>query len=878
MFSVIRLIVFIAIFAVYTSSLEIDFVPNTFVIEFDRPIHSFASKRHVLSKRSIFYQQLAAYNISYDVRHEYEVINAVSVAFKSAQDSSLFFEKALGVKKAWPVSTISKPAVYQTKSQDSNDNISSLFGLYNATGISRVRDELGITGKGIKVGIIDTGVDYLHPALGGCFGENCRVAYGYDFVGDEYNGDNAPNPDSDPRDTCNGHGTHVAGIIGARDATLQFTGIAPDVTFGAYRIFGCAGSSSDDVIMKAMERAYLDGMDVINLSLGDVGWPESPASLLADELALKGMIVCAAAGNEGDKGIFEVGAPSLGKHALSIASVDNTHVLSHTIRLQNNLTLGYLTANGTRFNISTARLTTLGEFLADRDGCDPLKVNAMGKVVLMNRGGCMFSQKILNAQEAGAIGVIIYNNIPGPVTPSISEGKVDIEYGGISKADGYELFHYLKRNPDYDTIEFLREDLSFPVPTAGSISDFSSWGLGPDLSLKPDISAPGGQIYSTYPVDLGSYATLSGTSMASPYVAGAVALLQESRGGNRAIGAKEVRTMLINNGHPFNILNSESLESVARQGSGLIDVYHAVTSDTSVFPEQIRLNDAEHGAENHEYTLTIKNNGRLASEYLITHMVASTAQGFKIKGTGNDAFPLKKPILLSNHEADAMVDILSPVVLVEANEELNVTVRIAPPANSASMPPSIYSGYIAISKSHEREDVKYVPYAGLTTNLSQLPVLLINSTTPHLLSQHINVFSPALLSMQLAEASPLLSVSVVNAADVSQNYGLVPGGYSRYVGRNSIDDPTDVLILSWYGNVATTPEQASLGAFSRQSRTQDVQNQELASTALNQEISQIGTKLEKGVYKLKVMALKPFGNVDNDQDYDIWYSPDIVLE
>ncbi|CEP15986.1 hypothetical protein [Parasitella parasitica] len=870
------MIVSIALFAVSTSSLEIDFVPNTFVIEFDRPIQSFASKRHVLSKRSLFYQQLEAYNISYEVRHEYEIINAVSIAFKSAHDSSLFFEKSLGVKKAWPVNTVSKPAVYQTKSQDSNDNVSSLFGLYNATGITRVRDELGITGQGIKVGIIDTGVDYMHPALGGCFGANCRVAYGYDFVGDDYMGDNAPSPDDDPRDTCNGHGTHVAGIIGARDTKLQFTGIAPDVTFGAYRIFGCSGSSSDDVIMKAMERAYLDGMDIINLSLGDVGWPESPASLLADELALKGMIVCAAAGNEGDKGIFEVGAPSLGKHALSIASVDNTHVLSHTIRLQNNLTLGYLTANGAVFNVSTARLTTSSdEFLADRDGCEPLKVNAMGKIVLMNRGGCMFSQKILNAQEAGAIGVIIYNNNPGPVTPSISDGKVSIDYGGISKADGYELFHYLRRNPNSDTVEFLKQDLSFPVPTAGSISAFSSWGLGPDLSLKPDISAPGGQIYSTYPVDMGSYATLSGTSMASPYVAGAVALLQESRGGNRAIGAQEVRTMLINNGHPFNVLHSESLESVARQGSGLIDVYHAVTSDTSVFPEQIRLNDAEHGAQNNEYTLTIKNNGRLASEYQISHVVASTAQGFKIKGTGSDVFPLKKPILLSHHEADAVVDILSsPVVLVPANEALNVTVRIAPPANAASMPPSIYSGYIAISKSQDNDgggDVKYVPYAGLTTNLSQLPVLLVNSTTPRLLSQRINVFSPALLSLQLAEASPLLSVSVVNAADVSQNYGLIPGGYSRYVGRNSIDDPTDVLIMSWYGNVATSPEQASLGTFARHSRTQqeDVQQQDLLATAVNQHVSQIGTKLDKGVYKLKVMALKPFGNVENDQDYDI---------
>lgn len=76
---------------------------NTFVIEFERPIHSFASKRHVLSKRSIFYQQLDTYNISYHVRHEYDVINAVSVEFKTRDDSKLFFQKALGVKRAWPV-------------------------------------------------------------------------------------------------------------------------------------------------------------------------------------------------------------------------------------------------------------------------------------------------------------------------------------------------------------------------------------------------------------------------------------------------------------------------------------------------------------------------------------------------------------------------------------------------------------------------------------------------------------------------------------------------------------------------------------------------------------------------------------------------------
>lgn len=78
------------------------------------------------------------------------------------------------------------------------------------------------------MGVIDTGVDYTHHALGGCFGPGCRVAYGYDFVGDAYTGDSEPQPDDDPRDTCNGHGTHVAGIIGANDKHMNLTGVAPD--------------------------------------------------------------------------------------------------------------------------------------------------------------------------------------------------------------------------------------------------------------------------------------------------------------------------------------------------------------------------------------------------------------------------------------------------------------------------------------------------------------------------------------------------------------------------------------------------------------------------------------------------------------------------
>ncbi len=112
------------------------------------------------------------------------------------------------------------------------------------TGADIAQSELGYTGAGVKVAVMDTGVDYQHPDLGGCFGPGCRVAFGWDFVGDTFNADPSstaynpvPAPDNDP-DDCNGHGTHVAGIIGANGTV---TGVAPDVTFGAYRVFGWVG-------------------------------------------------------------------------------------------------------------------------------------------------------------------------------------------------------------------------------------------------------------------------------------------------------------------------------------------------------------------------------------------------------------------------------------------------------------------------------------------------------------------------------------------------------------------------------------------------------------------------------------------------------------
>ncbi|EEB98352.1 hypothetical protein MPER_02153, partial [Moniliophthora perniciosa FA553] len=121
------------------------------------------------------------------------------------------------------------------------------------TGVDNVHAQ-GITGKGIKVGIIDTGIDYTHPVLGGGFGPGFKIRGGYDLVGDNYTGQNTPVPDDDPLDQCSGHGTHVAGIIGANPGTNPFniSGVAYEVFLSSYRVFGCTGVVTDDVIVDAM--------------------------------------------------------------------------------------------------------------------------------------------------------------------------------------------------------------------------------------------------------------------------------------------------------------------------------------------------------------------------------------------------------------------------------------------------------------------------------------------------------------------------------------------------------------------------------------------------------------------------------------------------
>lgn len=694
-----------------------------------------------------------------------------------------------GVKALYPVVAFTLPPVTPVEDAD-------LATALAMTGADVAQAELGLSGAGIRVGIIDTGIDYHHPDLGGCFGPGCRVETGYDFVGDAYDASNparrVPQPDPDP-DDCNGHGTHVAGIVGARGAVR---GVAPGVTFGAYRVFGCAGSSSADVIVAALERALADGMHVVNMSLGAAfQWPRYPTAQASDRLVNRGVVVVASIGNSGANGLYSAGAPGVGKKVIGVASFDNTHIRLRTFTVSpDGRRIGYSPATGAPPppTSGTYPLARTGTAASTADACNPLPAGSLaGKVALIRRGTCTFHTKALNAQNAGAVAVVIYNNVPGRFSATVAgTPAITIPVVTISDAEGLLLDQRLAQGPV--DLTWTAEEGLFRNATGGLISSFSSYGLSPDLALKPDLGAPGGLIRSTYPLERGGYATLSGTSMSSPHVAGAVALLLEAR---PRTPAQAVRTILQNSADPrpwWGNPNLGFLDNVHRQGAGMLDIPGAVQSTLRVEPGKLSLGESQAGPAT--VTLTIENQGAADVTLELRHQPALS--------TGPNTFA---PQFLTGF---ASVSFSAPTVTVPAGGSASVQVTIA--ANPALPDGSLYGGYLVLQPVGGGAPLR-VPYAGFKGDYQAIRVLRdAGLGLPRLARATATGFAPVAegavftlkdgdvpyVQVHLAHQVRRLRVEVRDAAS-----GAMVGRALEleYVGRNST--PTAFFALPWDGVV-----------------------------------------------------------------------------
>ena len=637
----------------------------------------------VRADKAAFRRAAAAAGLQYQERLAFDTLwNGLSVRINPGDLGRL--SRLTGVRAVYPVGTATLPE----PEPGISPQLSTALAM---TGADIAQSALGLTGAGVKVGIIDSGVDYDHPDLGGCFGPGCRVTNGHDFVGDAFNSTGTgaalvPVPDPDP-DDCGGHGTHVAGIVAADGGGV--TGVAPGATLGAYRVFGCSGTTSFDIVIAALERALADGMDIVNMSLGAaLAWPQHPAAQASTRLVNEGVVVVAAAGNDGPLGLYATGTPSVGEKVISVASFHNTHLrLPYFTVSPDGTRIGYSSATGAppAPTSGNALMARTGTAASTADACTALAPGSLaGTVALIRRGTCTFHVKALNAQNAGAAAVVLYNNVPEHIGSITVAGAVPITIPvvGISGTHGTLIDSRLASGPV--TMTWTDQLDSFPNSLAGLIASTSSYGVSPDLSLKPSIGAPGANIFSTYPVERGSYTTLSGTSMASPHVAGAAALLLEA---SPNTPAQAVERILQNSADPRPWWGNPALgllDNVHRQGAGMLDIDDAISALTRIEPGELSLGESQGGPSTS--TLTIRNGGTADAVYNLSHTAALS--------TGPNVFV---PAFLTGFASVAFDVGGVPVSSVAVPSGATATVNVTITANPGLADRSLYGGYLVFT-------------------------------------------------------------------------------------------------------------------------------------------------------------------------------------
>jgi subtilisin family serine protease len=439
----------------------------------------------------------------------------------------------------------------------------------------------GVHGEGMKIAILDTGIDYTHADFGGpgttaafntakasstlpadasLFGPAApKVKGGTDLVGDDYNADPndsnyqpVPHPDPNPLD-CEGHGSHVAGTAagfgvlsdgstyaGPYTATTVSghswsvgPGVAPKADLYAVRVFGCAGSTN--VVIDAIEWAVDHDMDVINMSLGaPYGTEDSPDAVAASNAAKDGVIVVVASGNNGHAP-YITSSPASGTRTLSVAANDPTQTFP-AANIAGGGSSPAIVANGATFPDG---LSLQVKVLKNPNGtislgCDPNEYTAAGvtgKLVVTARGTCARVARAVFGQKAGAAAVLMVNNadsfppFEGKITGNPDTGEqfdVTIPFLGTPSSTANAWLA-----ADGATVTLTNTTLNNPTFTA--LADFSSFGgRSGDSWLKPDVTAPGVSI-SSVAIGTGTGATImSGTSMATPHTAGMAALVKQA--------------------------------------------------------------------------------------------------------------------------------------------------------------------------------------------------------------------------------------------------------------------------------------------------------------------------------------------------------------
>lgn len=673
---------------------------------------------------------------------------------------------------------------------------------------------------------------------------------------------------------------------------FNMAGVAYEATIGAYRVFGCNGSVTDDVLAEAISRAYDDGSDVITMSLGgSSGWTESFTSVIASRAAQKGRIVTIAAGNDGDSGAFYTSSPSSGIDVISVGSVDNTVIPAQEARSSDRDTpIIYFSLMPLNFTESLP-VYALSKQIVPDDACNQLPDSTpdLSKfVVLIRRGSCNFAVKLANVAEKGARVALIYNN--GGLQAPLPIGVIPSAM--ISTEDGAYLLQQFNADKP-PTISFPQEGGASGVatPSGGLVSTFSTYGPTFDAYLKPALSAPGAGIISTFPVKLGGWAIDSGTSMATPYMAGVSALLLLRKGKNKevALAARDILQSTANI-IPSSKDDGALYQTASQQGAGLVNAYKALTYTTIVGPGQLLLNDTAYF--NGTQTFTVTNSGQNAVTYKLSHTPAGTAHTL----SDNSIQPAPYPLRLT---ADfAGVSLSSDSFTLDSGQHQVVTATFtAPKFTDHSIP--VYSGWIEVA-GQENGEVLSVTYLGIAANLKESKVIDDTDDTfgkqiPALLDAEGNMVAdetsynfqngnvPSVL-YRLVFGSPTLLFDLVGpdfgqyslAQRDLQPRGRVGNHLSDLI-ANTVDTKNEFKVAGTLGLVQTVGPLAQFN-WNPRNDASTTPGEGYNVFSLSKAFFADNTAIPNGRYRILMRALKVTGDPTNKDDFEAWVSPVIDIQ
>lgn len=624
-----------------------------------------------------------------EVIYSYDTL-FTGVAIEVAYGQLETIKKVKGVKSAFVAAKYQVPENQEITAPEIGTYMITSRDLIS-TGSVQGQENLDYMGQGMVVAVLDTGISWKHAAFstapvnpsvtpesltallaakdlvaeenyaaaveGGILVadgtsvnsvyKSAKVPYGYDY--------NDNDTEITPLDAEN-HGTHVSGTIAGNSDIIK--GVAPDAQLMGLKVFDNEGSTSDAVLFAALQDAVLLNVDVINMSLGSSSGftveSNEALQMVYDAVEAAGINLDVSAGNAGtsaQKNNFNglaltknpsastVGSPSTLAASLSVASMENTYLnYSHYILAADGTKMGYIdgatagmeftTLPAGNFEYVNCGLGSVDEFAAVGD--------LTGKIALVQRGGFSFTEKCLNSATAGAKAMVLFNNQAGTISMSIDNYLIPSV--SIDLAAGTALVAAINPETKIGTFSFdPAQTGSLPSPSAGQMSDFSSWGPTPELTLKPEITAPGGNIYSSTQMngDVSQYGLMSGTSMAAPHMSGASALIKEyveETYPNLDPLAVENLVNSLSMSTAVPVIESGITDDVSpvtyysprKQGAGLVDVFNAITSEGYLSVDGSNRPKAELGSKTngkYEFLYTIHNQSNETQIYDLSGVV-----------------------------------------------------------------------------------------------------------------------------------------------------------------------------------------------------------------------------------------------------------------